>query len=114
MTNPGTNPQGKGMFPDDPYGPIKNPKTNPAPDPRTVNGFHSRSDVDSAQSAQHHTIGIGHNQAASGDHVHDGSSSRKIGTGLNLAISGSKGGNAALASLITMLGNVIDFDDNTT
>lgn len=114
MTNPGSNPQSRGMFPDDPYGPIKNAKTNPAPDPRTVNGFHSRSDLDSSQSAQHHTIGIGHNQASAGDHVHDGSSARKVGTGLNLAISGSKGGNAALASLITMLGNIIDFDDNTT
>lgn len=114
MTQPGAAPQGRGVFPDDPYGSIKNPKLNPAPDPRTVNGFHSRSDVDSAQSAQHHTIGIGHNQASAGDHVHDGASSRKIGQGLNLAISGSKGGNAALASVIAMLANVIDFEDNTT
>ncbi len=114
MTNPGTNPQGKGMFPDDPYGPIKNPKINPAPDPRTVNGFHARSDLDSSQSAQHHTIGIGHNQASAGDHVHDGSSSRKVGTGLNLSISGSKGGNAALASVIALLKNIADFEDNTT
>lgn len=114
MTNPGTNPQGRGMFSDDPYGSIKNPKLKPAPDPRTVNTFHSRSDVDASQSAQHHTIGIGHNQASAGDHVHDGSSSRKIGQGLKLSISGSKGGNAALASLITMLKNVVEFEDNTT
>lgn len=114
MTNPGTNPQSKGMFPDDPYGPIKNPKLNPAPDPRTVNGFHSRSDLDSGQSAQHHTLGIGHNQASAGDHVHDGSSSRRVGQGLNLSISGSKGGNAAVASIITMLKNIIEFEDNTT
>lgn len=114
MTNPGSNPEGKGMFPDDPYGSIKNPKLNPAPDPRAVNGFHARSDVDSAQTAQHHTIGIGHNQAAAGDHVHDGSSSRKVGTGLTLVISGAKGGNAALASLIAALQQVIEIEDNTT
>lgn len=114
MTNPGTNPQAKGMFPDDPYGPIKNPKINQAPDPRTVNGFHARSDADSGQSAQHHTLGIGHNQASSGDHVHDGSSSRKIGQGLNLTLTGSKGGNVALANLITLLKNVIEFTDSTT
>lgn len=114
MTNPGATPQGRGVFPDDPYGSIKNPKLNPAPSPREVNGFHARSDVDSGQSAQHHTIGIGHNQASAGDHVHDGASSRKIGTGLNLVISGSKGGNAALTSVIAMLKNVVDFTDNTT
>lgn len=115
MTSPGTNPQAKGMFPDDPFGPVKNAKVNPAPDPRAVNGFHARSDVDSSASAQHHTLGIGHNQASSGDHVHDGASSRKIGTGMNLGpLTGAKGGNVALANLITLLRNVIDFEDNTT
>ncbi len=102
------------MFPDDPFGPLKNPKHNPAPNPREVNNFHSRSDVDSSQSAQHHTIGIGHNQTSAGDHIHDGSSSRKLGQGLNLSISGSKGGNAALASVIALLSNLADFEDNTT
>lgn len=103
-----------GMFDDDPFGEIKEPKGNPNPPPRSVAAFHARSDVDSSQFAQHHTIGVKHNQAAAGDHVHDGKSSRKVGLGLGLSISGSKGGNAALASLIAMLQQVIDFVDNTT
>lgn len=98
----------------DPFGPVKKEKSNTAPEPRDVNFFHERSDKDSSVSAQHHTLGTGHNQASSGDHVHDGRSSRKVGTGMGLTISGAKGGNAALGSLITMLKNVIDFTDNTT
>jgi hypothetical protein len=46
---------------------------------------HSNSDVDSAITSQHHTLGIQHNQASPGDHKHDGKSSKKIGKGLNPA-----------------------------
>ena len=102
------------MFDDDPFGKIKEPKGNPAPPPQSVAAFHTRSDVDASQLAQHHTIGIKHNQASAGDHVHDGKSSRKVGLGLALSVSGSKGGNAALASLLLMLQQVIDFTDSTT
>lgn len=109
-----TEPQQKGVFDDDPFGGIKQEKGNPAPSPRQIAFFHSRSDVDSGPFAQHHTLGIKHNQASFGDHVHDGKSSRKIGLGLSLSVSGSKGGNAALASLLTMLAQVIDFTDSTT
>lgn len=109
-----TDPQSKGVFDDDPFGGIKNERGNPAPNPKQISFFHSRSDVDTSQFAQHHTIGIKHNQACAGDHVHDGKSSRKIGVGLALSVSGSKGGNAALASLLTMLGQIIDFTDSTT
>lgn len=98
----------------DPFADIKSEKKDPSPDPRQVNFFHTRSDVDSGPTAMHHTLGIGHNQASPGDHVHDGKSSRKVGTGLTLSASGSKAGNAALGSLITMLKNVIEFTDNTT
>jgi hypothetical protein len=100
----------------DPFGeikPDKKPATN-APEPREVNRLHARSDVDSSTTAQHHTLGIKHTQAAYGDHVHDGKSSRKVGQGLSLTVSGSRGGNAALASLLTMLGQIIEFTDNTT
>jgi hypothetical protein len=98
----------------DPFGEIKNDAKPPTPDPRQVNLFHSRSDVDSGPLAQHHTIGVGHNQVAAGDHNHDSKSSRKVGQGLGLSVTGSKGGNAALASLLTMLAQVIDFTDTTT
>lgn len=102
------------VFPDDPFGPIKQEQKGIGPEPREVALIHNRSDVDSSTLSQHHTLGIKHTQAAAGDHVHDGASSRKIGTGLSLSITGSKGGNAALGSLITMLKSVIDFTDNTS
>lgn len=102
------------VVPGDPFAEIKTEKKDTTPDPRTVNFFHTRSDVDSSQSAMHHTLGIGHNQGSPGDHVHDGKSSRKIGTGLTLTVTGSKAANAALGSLLTMLKNVIEFTDSTS
>jgi hypothetical protein len=39
---------------------------------------HRKSDLDSSQAAQHHTLGISYNQASPGDHQHDGKTSRKI------------------------------------
>lgn len=89
----------------DPFGPIKDEKKPVSPEPREVNLFHSRSDVDSSQQAQHHTLGIKHDQGSPGDHVHDGVSSRKVGTGLNLSAG------TTLASLKTMLAKVIEFTD---
>jgi hypothetical protein len=98
----------------DPFGKIKQPKTNTAPEPRDVNHFHERSDKDASRTAQHHTLGNGHNQASPGDHIHDGRTGKKLGTGLNLTLTGAKGGNVALTNLITMLKNVIEFTDSTT
>lgn len=46
------------------------------PAPRIVNLFHARSDKDSHQSAQHHTLGLDHNQSSPGDHNHDGRNSK--------------------------------------
>ena len=43
-----------------------------------VKTLHRDSDVDESPIAQHHTLGILPNQAAHGDHVHDGKSSRKV------------------------------------
>lgn len=110
MTTPGQNT----VVPDDPFGVIKKESGPVGLDPRAVAQIHARDDVDSSQLAHHHTIGIKHDQASAGDHVHDGSSSRKVGAGMGLTISGAKGGNAALGSLITMLKSVIEFTDNTT
>ncbi len=98
----------------DPFGNIKEEKGPASPEPREVNLFHARSDVDSSTSAQHHTLGVKHDQASPGDHNHDGKGSRKIGQGLGLVLTGSKGGNVALTNLITMLKNVIEFTDSTT
>lgn len=102
------------VVPGDPFGEVKQDAKPATPDPREVNLFHSRSDVDASTIAQHHTIGIKHTQASSGDHVHDGKSSRKIGQGLGLIVTGSTGGNVALNNLLDMLAQVIDFTDTTT
>lgn len=48
---------------------------------------HSRSDVDTGNNAQHHTLGTKANQASPGNHVHDGTTSKKIGP-LRLAAAG--------------------------
>ena len=79
-----------------------------------VNNMHTKSDVDRDAHAQHHTLGYSRNQASPGDHVHDGKTSKPIGQGLSLSVTGSKGGNVALANLITMLKQVISFTDTTT
>lgn len=102
------------IFNDDPFGKIKNEAADPSPPPREVNLFHSNADTDSSVGASHHTLGIKHNQAAAGDHVHDGISSRKLGYNQGLILTGAKGGNTALANLITLLQKVIDFTDSTT
>jgi hypothetical protein len=75
---------------------------------------HESSDVDSSRRAKHHTLGTARNQASPGDHIHDGVVSKKTGAGLGLVLTGSKGGNVALANLITMLKTVIEFTDSTT
>jgi chemotaxis response regulator CheB len=58
------------------------------------------------------TLGAGNLQASPGDHKHDGTTSKKLMTGIT--ISGSKGGNAALADLITKLAAALGFTDATT
>ena len=52
------------------------PKDNNSP--QSVTTFHQRSDVDSSQQSQHHTLGSRKNQSSPGNHTHDGGSSVKI------------------------------------
>ncbi len=59
--------------------------TQPVPQSTEVTKFHSNSDVDASTSAQHHTLGVGHNQSSPGDHTHNGKNSKKIGKGLDVA-----------------------------
>jgi len=94
----------------DPFSGVKEEKGPVSPEPREVNLFHSRSDVDSSWESQHHTIGIKHDQSAAGDHNHDGKSSRKVGTGLGLVLTGTTT-NETLNNLIEMLKKVIEFTD---
>jgi hypothetical protein len=64
--------------------PPSNPTTGPLPpNSSEVTRIHSNSDVDTGVVAQHHTLGIQHNQSSPGDHTHNGKSSKRIGKGLN-------------------------------
>lgn len=83
--------------------PLPETPTNstPSPDPMAVRLFHLYSDVDTDLNAQHHTIGPGNNQAAAGSHTHNGSDSPLLFEGV--VIAGSRGGNAALLSVISLL-----------
>lgn len=76
-------------------------KGNPRPSPDIVDDFHTNSDLDSRTQAQHHTLGASPTQASPGDHTHDGGTSALLLGGIQLT--GSKGGNAALASVIAAL-----------
>jgi hypothetical protein len=96
----------------DPFSYQKKEFTRDTPPPDQVAGFHARSDLDSSWNAQHHTLGIKHDQASPGDHIHDGKSSRRLMEGQTLT--GSKGGNVALANLITKLSATLGFTDSTT
>lgn len=100
------------VVPNDPFGTQKSTETKTAPPPEQVNKFHERSDVDSSWSAQHHSLGVKHDQASPGDHIHNGEGSLFLMEGVT--ITGSKGGNAALASLINALADYLGFTDGTT
>lgn len=119
MTNPSSHGQqinqpGQGNFADDPFGYVKQDRISPYPSGRSVNALHTKADTDAGPFASHHTLGPGRNQASPGSHMHDGKASKKVGDGLGLVITGSRGGNAALTSLLSALAKVIQFTDSTT
>jgi hypothetical protein len=73
---------------------------DPSPDTDTVIKLHKNAPTDTRAEDQHHTLGFGHNQAARGDHDH-----RSEGTPLfdGVTLTGAKGGNTALQSVINLL-----------
>lgn len=77
--------------------------------PQEVNDLHHKSDVDVSALSQHHTLGPRPNQAAPGNHTHDLS-----GLMSDFTLTGAKGGNVALANLITELAARFGFTDSTT
>lgn len=86
-----------------------------ASSPGEVNKIHTRDDVDKSDFSHHHTLGPGKTQASPGTHTHDGFSSRGIGYGQNLTLTGAKGGNVALTNLIAMLKSMgFVFTDTST
>jgi hypothetical protein len=71
------------------------------PEPRVVSDFHTNDDVNQDRDAHHHTLGMGPNEAAAGSHNHRGSDSVLLLQ--DIEITGSRGGNTALASVIAAL-----------
>jgi hypothetical protein len=94
------------------------------PSAAEVNRLHHFDDSDSSPQSHHHTLGPGRNQASPGNHIHDGTTSPKIGlmtigtSGSNpvpaFTLTGSKGGNVALANLLTFLAKHFNFTDSTS
>ena len=82
------------------------------PSSKKVQDFHTNSDADGSRNSFHHTLGVGRGQASPGDHLHDGGSSKLLMEGIT--VTGAKGGNAALANLISNLAAVLGFTDGTT
>lgn len=80
-------------------------------DPRVVTQIHKNADTDNDKTSIHHSIGPGPNQVASGAHTHDGTETRQLLAGISLT--GSKAGNAALASVVAAL-VALGAADNTT
>lgn len=66
-----------------------------------VERFHQNADTDSRKEAVHHTLGAGDNQASPGNHNHRGGDSVQLLSGVT--ITGSRGGNVALLSVIQAL-----------
>jgi hypothetical protein len=84
------------------YGGGKGPnQANPQPAADVVDDFHTNADTDSRTQSLHHTLGAAPTQAAPGDHTHDGGTSPLLLTGITL--SGSRGGNVAMISIISAL-----------
>ncbi len=71
------------------------------PSSKEVKDFHENDDVDGSDKSHHHTLGPGIGQAAPGQHFHDGGSSPLLLS--DVKITGSRGGNTALASVISVL-----------
>lgn len=71
------------------------------PDAAAVSRFHTNADTDGDEGSIHHSLGPGKGQAAAGNHDHRGGGSVALLQGVT--ISGAKGGNTALASVIAAL-----------
>lgn len=71
-----------------------------APSAIEVDQIHVNADTDIRPESLHHTVGPGNTQASPGNHIHDGGTSPLILSGFT--VSGSRGGNVALVSMIAL------------
>lgn len=80
--------------------------------PLQVAQLHRQADIDVSPSAAHHTLGVSGTQASPGNHNHDGANSKKVYN--PITVTGSRGGNAALTSLLSALATHGIITNNTT
>ena len=71
------------------------------PTAEEVEKFHTNAATDSRREDIHHTVGLSENQASPGNHNHRGGDSLLLLQGIT--ITGSRGGNIALLSVIQAL-----------
>lgn len=92
---------------------VPNGESLPAkPSATQVRDFHTYADTDATSDSLHHTLGPGQNQAASGTHDHRGSNSKLLGEGVS--ITGSRGNNAAVASIVAAMVEILGVTDSTS
>ena len=85
------------------------------PTAQQVATFHEKSDKNASPKALHHDLGPTANQASPGNHSHDGGASAKLTDIMSgITVIGSRGGNDALASLLTQLATEFGLVNNTT
>ena len=96
-----------GNLPTKPIDPVE----GKVPTTKEVERFHTNADTDGSEGSLHHTLGPRKGQAAGGDHDHRGGNSVALLQGVT--ISGARGGNTALASVIAALVD-LGATDNTT
>lgn len=77
-----------------------------------VEKLHLNADTDVRPESLHHTLGASESQASPGDHNHDGGTSALLLVGMTL--SGSRGGNTSLPSIIAALVRLGATDSTTT
>lgn len=84
------------------------------PDAKVVKDYHTNADTDGSAKAIHHTLGPGANQAAAGNHTHDGGNSAVLEKPLEgVSITGSRATDAWRTSVIAALVKLGAIDGTT-
>lgn len=82
--------------------------------PKEVAEFHKNSDLNKSAEAQHHTIGLGLYEAASGGHIHDGRTGRPLLDGVIFTGSRSNATASVLNQVLEALKAVGAINNTTT
>lgn len=83
------------------YGGASQATGDPSPTADDVEKFHANADTDTRAESIHHTLGPNPTQASPGNHNHRGGDSQLLLS--DITLTGSRGGNLALPSIIQAL-----------